>query len=174
MLICARECFVNNVAYQEDIMRQLDFSPLYRSTVGFDRLFSMMDQLSGSEATPSYPPYDIERTGDNTYRIVLAVAGFTQDDLTIEFKATSLLVKGERESVQDDQSEERYLYRGIARRSFERRFQLADHMEVTSARLENGLLQIDLKRELPEALKTRQIAIESVDGSTKTLSNKKH
>ena len=139
-------------------MRHFDLAPLYRNTVGFDRLFSTLDQLVGVDSTPSYPPYNIERTGENAYRISVAVAGFTDQDLSIEVKENTLSVRGEK------QSEERkadVLYRGIAARSFERRFQLADGVQVTGASLENGLLHIDLVREIPEAKKPRQIQIAS-------------
>ncbi|WP_186394666.1 Hsp20 family protein [Stappia sp. TSB10GB4] len=136
-------------------MRHFDFSPLYRSTVGFDRLLSMLDSTSGQE-TPSYPPYNIERTGENAYRITMAVAGFGEGDLTIEAKEHTLTIKGER--AQEAEAGE-VLYRGIAARAFERRFQLADHVEVKGASLENGLLHIDLAREIPEAMKPRKIEI---------------
>lgn len=136
-------------------MRHFDFSPLYRSTVGFDRLLSMLDSTTGQE-TPSYPPYNIERTGENAYRITMAVAGFGEADLTIEAKEHTLSVKGER--AQETEAGE-VLYRGIASRAFERRFQLADHVEVKGASLENGLLHIDLAREIPEAMKPRKIEI---------------
>ena len=140
-------------------MRHLDLSPLYRSTVGFDRLGSMIDQImSGDTAAPSYPPYNIEKTGDDSYRITLAVAGFGEADLNIELKDQSLTVTAsKRESTGVAQPE--YLHRGIAERGFERRFQLADHMKVAGAGLEHGLLHIDLLREVPEALKPRTIAI---------------
>ncbi len=140
-------------------MRTFDLSPLYRSTVGFDRFGSMLDQLlSGDSPAPSYPPYNIEKTGEDAYRITLAVAGFGDDDLNIEVKDQGLTVTAKkRETAEDEQVQ--YLYRGIAERGFERRFQLADHMKVTGAGLENGLLHIDLAREVPEALKPRTIAI---------------
>lgn len=138
-------------------MRHVDFSPLYRSTVGFDRLFTMLDSLSQPEQVPSYPPYNIERTGENTYRITMAVAGFDETELSIESHAHALIVKGEKREENADAGE--FLYRGIAKRAFERRFQLADHVEVTAASLKNGLLHIDLLRSIPEALKPRKIAI---------------
>ncbi|HEV7283646.1 MAG TPA: Hsp20 family protein [Kaistia sp.] len=141
-------------------MRTFDLSPLYRSTVGFDRLFSLLDQASGVEAgVPGYPPYNIERTGENAYRITMAVAGFGDSDLSIESRENTLTVKGEKKSEEGKDSE--VLYRGIAGRSFERRFQLADHVEVKGASLENGLLHVDLVREIPEAMKPRTIAISS-------------
>jgi molecular chaperone IbpA len=138
-------------------MRGYDFSPLYRSTVGFDRLFQTLDQLTSPDTGQTYPPYNIERTGEDAYRITMAVAGFGEKDLTIEAKQNSLTVKGEK-TVEENQDGE-VLYRGIAARAFERRFQLADHVEVTGASLENGLLHVDLKREIPEAMKPRTIAI---------------
>lgn len=139
-------------------MPNFDLSPLYRSTVGFDRLFRLLDQVGTYDnGGNSYPPYNIERTGENAYRITMAVAGFGEDDLSIEAKESVLTVKGDR----TDESEKgrEVLHRGIAGRAFERRFQLADHVEVRGARLENGLLHIDLIREIPEALKPRKIAI---------------
>ena len=134
-----------------------DLSPLYRSTVGFDRLFHLLDNLSGVEtAQTAYPPYNIERTGENAYRITMAVAGFGEKDLTIETRESALVVKAEK----TDSAEARdVLYRGIASRAFERRFQLADYVVVAGASLENGLLHIDLERHVPEALKPRQIPI---------------
>ena len=138
-------------------MRQYDLAPLYRNTVGFDRLFSMLDQFGSVESAPSYPPYNIERTGENAYRISIAVAGFTQDDLNIEVKENALTVRGERKPEGEKKAE--VLYQGIAARTFERRFQLADHVQVTGAELANGLLHVDLVREIPEAKKPRQIAI---------------
>ena len=140
-------------------MRQYDLSPLYRTTVGFDRLFSMLDNLGTPESAPSYPPYNIERTGENAYRISIAVAGFTQDELSIEARENALTVKGDRKGVADGEKKADVLYQGIASRAFERRFQLADHVQVTGAALENGLLHVDLVREIPEAKKPRQIAI---------------
>ena len=140
-------------------MRQFDLAPLYRSTVGFDRLFSMLDQLVSVEAAPSYPPYNIERTGENAYRISVAVAGFTDQDLTIEVKENMLAVRGERKPTEERRAD--VLYQGIAARTFERRFQLADGVQVTGAALENGLLHIDLVREIPEAKKPKLIPIDS-------------
>lgn len=139
-------------------MRHVDFSPLYRSTIGFDRLFSMLDQMAASETTgQTYPPYNIERTGDNAYRITIAVAGFAEGDLSIESRENTLTVKGEKKTDGSEGAE--VLYRGIASRAFERRFQLADHVEVKGASLENGLLHIDLAREIPEEKRARQIPI---------------
>jgi molecular chaperone IbpA len=136
-------------------MRTFDLAPLYRSTVGFDRLFSMLDGFDAS--TPGYPPYNIERTGENDYRISIAVAGFGDNELTIESKENTLTVKGEKQVKEEANGE--VLYQGIAARAFERVFQLADYVQVKSASLENGLLHIDLVREIPEAKKPRQIAI---------------
>jgi molecular chaperone IbpA len=135
-------------------MRTFDLAPLYRSTVGFDRLFSMLD---GFEAAPGYPPYNIERTGENAYRISVAVAGFGQDELAIEAKENTLTIKGEKQVKEEKDGE--VLYQGIAARAFERVFQLADYVQVQGASLENGLLHVDLVREIPEAKKPRQIAI---------------
>ncbi|MCJ8309550.1 MAG: Hsp20 family protein [Rhizobiaceae bacterium] len=139
-------------------MRHVDFSPLYRSTVGFDRLFNLLDSMGQPEqSAPAYPPYNIERTGENTYRISMAVAGFGEDDLELEAKENTLLVKGNQQKKDEDEGE--MLFRGIAARNFERRFQLADHVEVRNAHLENGLLHIELVREIPEAMNTRKIEI---------------
>ncbi len=141
-------------------MRQYDLSPLYRSTIGFDRLLGMLDQAAGLEAAPGYPPYDIERTGEDAYRISIAVAGFAEKDLFVETRDNTLTVRGSRGAVAEGEGRQtEVLYRGIASRSFERRFQLADHVQVTSASLEKGLLHVDLVRELPEARKPRQIPI---------------
>ena len=139
-------------------MRQFDLSPLYRSTVGFDRLFATLDSLGNLDASAqTYPPYNIERTGENAYRVTMAVAGFGEHDLSIEAKENTLTVKGEKKPETSGENE--VLYRGIAGRAFERRFQLADYVEVKGASLENGLLHIDLVREIPEAMKPRTIAI---------------
>jgi len=152
-------------------MRQFDLSPLYRSTIGFDRLFNMIDQAAGLEAVPSYPPYNIERTGENAYRISVAVAGFAAADLSIESKENTLTIRGSRErEAENGAARPEMLYQGIAARSFERRFQLADHVQVSGASLENGLLHVDLLRELPEAQKPRQIPIESQSVKPKVAS----
>ena len=135
-------------------MRTFDLAPLYRSTVGFDRLFSMLD---GFEAATGYPPYNIERTGENDYRISVAVAGFAENELSIEAKENTLTIKGEKQVKQEKAGE--VLYQGIAARAFERVFQLADYVQVKGATLENGLLHVDLVREIPEAKKPRQITI---------------
>jgi molecular chaperone IbpA len=140
-------------------MRTFDFdlSPLFHTAIGFDRVNQLLESAVGAnQSALSYPPYNIERTGDNAYRIVMAVAGFGEDDLDITVKENQLLVTGK---LKDEADQSRYLHRGIAGRAFERRFQLADYIRVDGARLVNGLLQIDLVREVPEALKPRQIKI---------------
>jgi molecular chaperone IbpA len=140
-------------------MRTFNLAPLYRSTVGFDRLFSMLNQVPDFEgATPGYPPYNIERTGDNAYRISVAVAGFSEPELTIVAKENTLTIRGDKQTKTEEKNGE-VLYQGIAARAFERVFQLADHVEVKGAHLENGLLHVDLTREVPEANKPRQIPI---------------
>lgn len=139
-------------------MRAYDFSPLYRSVVGFDRLASLLEAAAKSEASTNWPPYNIESTGENTYRVEIAVAGFKPDELNVEVKENLLTVTG-RKTANDDETGKRYLHRGLAERSFERRFQLADYVIVTDARLEDGLLSISLKRELPDSLKPRRIEI---------------
>ena len=140
-------------------MRTIDLSPLYRSTVGFDRLAQMLDQVtSGDAPAPGYPPYNIEKTGESAYRITLAVAGFGEDELSVEVKDQTLTVTARKPESEEAQARV-YLHRGIAERGFERRFQLADHVKVSGAELVNGLLHIDLVREVPEALKPRTIAI---------------
>jgi molecular chaperone IbpA len=138
-------------------MRTFDLTPFYRSTVGFDRLFNLLDQ-AGFDSAPSYPPYNIERTGDNDYRVTVAVAGFGENELNIELKENTLTIKGERQN-KSEQTTGEILYQGIAARAFERVFQLADFVQVKGARLENGLLHVDLVREIPEAKKPRQIPI---------------
>ena len=142
-------------------MRTFDFAPLYRSTVGFDRMFSVLDQLDGlGGSVPSYPPYNIERNGENAFRISVAVAGFTDADLSIETKENTLTIRGEKQTNDEEKSSD-VLYKGIAERTFERSFQLADHVVVKGASLGNGLLQVDLVREIPEAMKPRSIPIAS-------------
>ena len=140
-------------------MLTFDFAPLYRSTIGFDRMFSMLDQLGGVEGSaPSYPPYNIERASENAYRISVAVAGFTDADLSIETKENRLTIRGEKQN-NDEQKTGDVLYQGIAARTFERSFELADYVKVKGANLENGLLHVDLVREIPEAMKSRTIPI---------------
>jgi molecular chaperone IbpA len=143
-------------------MRTLDFSPLYRSVVGFDRLADLLD-AANSETSNGYPPYNIERTAENAYRIDIAVAGFKPDELAIEVKENLLTVQG-RKAANDEAR--RYLHRGLAERNFERRFQLADYVVVTDAQLADGLLSISLRRELPEALKPRKVEITTAKSDT--------
>jgi molecular chaperone IbpA len=137
-------------------MDGFDFSPLFRSTIGFDRLMRLADSANRLDAGTSYPPYNIEVTGENAYRLTMAVAGFASDELDITVKENELLVTG-RSKQADEQN--RFLHRGLARRAFERRFQLADHIKVAGASLENGLLHVDVVREVPEAMKPRKIEI---------------
>jgi len=156
----------------EDLnMRTYDLAPFYRSTVGFDRFFSLLDQAA-SDGSPGYPPYNIERTGENTYRISVAVSGFSQGELSIVAKENTLTIKGEKSANENASDKAEVLYRGIAARAFERAFQLADFVVVKNASLENGLLHVDLVREIPEAKKPRNIPISTsaraaqvVDGS---------
>ncbi|MGD8559273.1 MAG: Hsp20 family protein [Gammaproteobacteria bacterium] len=139
-------------------MVSFDFSPLYRSSIGFDNLASLLDSARRiDQGGNSYPPYNIERTGEDAYRITMAVAGFNQSELNIESKENVLAING----IKDKADDKNYLYHGIAERNFERRFQLADHVKVTGAKLENGLLHVDLVREIPEAKKPRTIQIET-------------
>lgn len=146
-------------------MRTFDLTPFYRSTVGFDRLFSLLDQNTDNSA-PGYPPYNIERTGDNAYRISVAVSGFAEPELSIVAKENTLTIKGEKTANENGQNQSEVLYRGIAARAFERVFQLADYVQVKNASLENGLLHVDLVREIPEAKKPRSIPI---NGSAKAI-----
>ncbi len=139
-------------------MRSLDLSPLYRATVGFDRLASALDSASRlDDSAYSYPPYNIERTGEDSYRIVMAVAGFADDELDVTAKENTLTITGKKAAGEDEQT--KYLHRGIANRAFERRFDLADYIKVAGANLENGLLTVELLREVPEAKKPRTIKI---------------
>ena len=138
-------------------MRTIDFTPLYRSAVGFDRMANLLESAARTGEAGGWPPYNIETTGENAYRIEIAVAGFKPDELNIEVKENLLTVTGRRTA--NDESERTFLHRGLAERDFERRFQLADYVVVTEAGLNNGLLTIELKRELPEALKPRRIEI---------------
>jgi molecular chaperone IbpA len=150
-------------------MRNLDLSPLFRSTVGFDRLYRLMDAaIRFEDNASSYPPYNIERTGEDTYRITMAVAGFSENDLSITTRDNQLLISGKLAKEDDKTS---YLHRGIAGRAFERRFTLADHIRVSGASLANGLLHVDLVRELPEAMKPRQIKINSAANKPHVLEN---
>ena len=151
-------------------MRSYDLTPFYRSTVGFDRFFSLLDQAA-SDGSPGYPPYNIERTGENAYRISVAVSGFAQGELSIVAKENTLTIKGEK-SANENGSKAEVLYRGIAARAFERVFQLADFVQVKGATLENGLLHVDLVREVPEAKKPRQIAIGNKNGKAEVVEAK--
>lgn len=142
-------------------MRSYDFSPLYRATVGFDRMMNLLDSASRvDETAPSYPPYNIEKISDDAYRISMAVAGFAEDELDITVTQNSLVVSGKKEKAADQTA--KFLHQGIANRSFQRSFELADHIRIAGAALQNGLLHIELVREVPEAMKPRSIKIESV------------
>jgi len=153
---------------EDMVMQTFDLSPLFRSTVGFDRLTRLLDSAGRlDDSALSYPPYNIEQTGEDSYRIVMAVAGFGDNDLTITQQANSLVISGKQEKPAE---EKKYLYRGIAGRAFERRFELADHVKVVGASLTNGLLSVELKREVPEVMKPRSIKIGGGDG--KVLENK--
>jgi molecular chaperone IbpA len=148
-------------------MRHFDLTPLYRNTIGFDRLFSLLDQ-PGLTEVETYPPYNIERLDETEYRISVAVAGFSSDDLKIEVKGNSLEIVGEKKPSQPPQKHE-FLHRGIAARAFARRFQIDDHVQVTGASLENGLLHVHLQRELPEAKKPRLVPIKTESPDPKTI-----
>lgn len=148
-------------------MRTYDFTPLYRSTVGFDQIANMMDRaLSSDNAAPSYPPYNIEKLENDAYRISIAVAGFAESDLNVEVREKALIVTARKA---DEDTERSYLHRGIATRAFERRFQLADHVQVTGAAHVDGMLHIELERQVPEALKPRQIQIASTKAIEKDV-----
>ena len=150
-------------------MRNYDFAPLYRSTVGFDRLANMLDRaLTADMGANTYPPYNIEKSADDAYRITIAVAGFTQDELNVEMREGQLVVAAKK--AEKEGKEPTFLHRGIATRAFEKRFHLADHVHVTGAEVVDGLLHIDLMREVPEALKPRQIQI---GNAAKTIEGKK-
>jgi molecular chaperone IbpA len=143
---------------EDESMRAFDYSPFYRASVGFDRVFDLLDSVAGQSGN-GYPPYNIEKSGDNAYKIVMAVAGFAEAELNVTQKENELLVTGQ--SAPDGEGDKQFLYRGIAARNFERRFQLADHVKVSGAKLANGLLTIELQREIPEEKKPRSIAIEA-------------
>ncbi|GAL22894.1 Hsp20 family protein [Vibrio maritimus] len=136
-------------------MRTVDFTPLYRNAIGFDRLFNMMEANSAKNSSGGYPPYNIEQQDENHFRITMAVAGFAEDQLDLTQKENMLIVKGERKAEEG----KNYVYQGIAERDFERKFQLADYVKVVGASMENGLLHVDLEREIPEAMKPRKIEI---------------
>ena len=147
---------------------RFDLSPLYRSTVGFDRLFNLLDGVNETQGQ-SYPPYNIERLSENDYRVTMAVAGFAETDLSIEVKESALTITGKRA---EDDKKPAYLHQGIAARAFERRFQLADHVEVTGAKLEHGLLHVELKRVIPDAKKPRRIEIGANTNAAATIEAK--
>jgi molecular chaperone IbpA len=160
------EAAPRDTAQLEGIMRNtLDFTPLFRSTIGFVRLPTLLEAAArADEAALGYPPYNIEKLDEDAYRITMAVAGFSADDIEIETREGTLTVAGRREDEDENRS---FLHRGIAGRSFQRKFQLADHVRVTGASLEHGLLHVDLAREIPEAMKPRQIAIDNGGGARK-------
>lgn len=147
-------------------MRTFDFAPLYRSAIGFDRLAQLFDDAARSESQPSYPPYNIELTGENRYQITMAVAGFDRSEIEIETERDTLKITGRK---QRDEAARNFLHRGIAARNFEHTFQLADHVRVVGAKLDNGLLNIELQREIPEALKPRKIAIDAINDNVQAL-----
>lgn len=148
-------------------MRHVDLSPLMRATVGFDRMMNLLDSAARVDSAPSYPPYNIETLGETEYRITMAVAGFGEDDLDVTVKENSLTIAGKQEKAEGEA--QRFLHRGIATRAFERSFELADTIQVVGARIENGLLHVDLVREIPEAKKPRTIEIAT---ATKTIEQK--
>ena len=155
-------------------MRPFDLAPFYRSTIGFDRLFSLLDQANGQghgEGSTGYPPYNIERTSENDIRISVAVSGFSQNEISIVAKENTLTIKGEKAANENTESQSEVLYRGIASRAFERQFQLADFVQVKNASLENGLLHVDLVREIPEAKKPRVIPISSSTPASQVIEN---
>ena len=153
-------------------MRSSDFSPLFRATVGFDRMMNLLDSASRLAESPlNYPPYNIEKIDEDAYRISMAVAGFGEDDLEVTVKEQTLVISGHKAAKEKEGST--YLHRGIANRAFERRFDIADHIKVTGASLENGMLSIELAREVPEAMKPRTIAIQGPrGGKSKVIENK--
>ncbi|MEX2642537.1 MAG: Hsp20 family protein [Acetobacterales bacterium] len=150
-------------------MRTLDLTPLFRSTIGFDQLARVMESAAGFDSDVSYPPYNIEKTAENAYRLTMAVAGFGEDELDVTANANRLVVSGRKENGKSEDS--KFLHRGIATRAFERKFDLADHIRVVGASLENGLLHIDLVREIPEAMKPRKIEI-AADQKARTIEQK--
>ena len=149
-------------------MRTFDMTPLFRNSVGFDRMARLLDGVAGDQV-PAYPPYNIERVGEDAYRITMAVAGFGETDIDVQVKENQLTITGRVEKAADEAKETQFLHRGIAERAFERRFNLADHIKVAGADLVNGLLHVDLVREVPEAMKPRSIAI---NGNVKAIDNK--
>ena len=166
----------NHVAQLEDMdMRNVDLTPFLRATVGFDRMMNLLDASTRiDEGANGYPPYNIEKTGENAYQITMAVAGFSETDLEVTVKESSLAIVGKivGKKESDEKEAPKYLHRGIANRAFERRFDLADHIQVVTARLENGLLSVDLVREVPEAMKPRSIKIDALEPlQAKTIEN---
>lgn len=156
ILVPIQKSRTKTIAYYEDRnMRTTDFTPLYRNAIGFDRLLNMMEAGASKNGSNGYPPYNIEQKDENRYRITMAVAGFSDEQLDITQSDNMLIVRGDRKS----EEEKKYLYQGIAERDFERKFQLADYVKVVGATMENGLLHVDLEREIPEAMKPRKIAI---------------
>ncbi|SMF33086.1 molecular chaperone IbpA [Tistlia consotensis] len=152
-------------------MRSYDLSPLLRATVGFDRLMNVLDTVGRVDEAPSYPPYNIEKTGENAYRISMAVAGFADEDLSVTVRENQLLIEG-RKATSEEEVPTAFLHRGIATRAFQRTFQLADHIQVKGAKLENGLLHVELYREIPEAMKPRSVEIERIQRQQpKTIEN---
>ena len=155
-------CFALQRLHEDMTMTNFDFSPLYRTTVGFDHLSTLLDNIHRSDrAANSYPPYNIELINENNYQITMAVSGFKSDELDIKSEQRTLTVRGQKHP---DQNSRNFLHQGIAARNFERKFQLADHIEITGAQLENGLLHIDLAREIPEAMKPKTIPIKEGNG----------
>ena len=142
-------------------MRNIDLSPLYRSFIGSDHLASLVDAASRAEKQSSYPPYNIELLGEDKYRITMAIAGFSQDNVNIEVQENTLTITGKKDTEEKESGERKYLHKGISERNFERKFQLGDHVKVLAADMENGLLHIDMERVIPEAKKPRQIEIGS-------------
>ena len=151
-------------------MRDFDFTPLFRTSVGFDRMARLLDNIQ-TESTSSYPPYNIEKLTEDSYQISMAVAGFAENELDVEVQENQLTITGRREVDDNAEADRSFLHRGIAQRAFERRFSLAEHIKVTGAKLENGLLHVKLEREVPEAMKPKSIAITSEGGSPKKLSS---
>ena len=150
-------------------MRHFDLAPLYRATVGFDRLADLMDRAMAAEQGQSYPPYNIERTGDDAWRITVAVAGFSEAELGVEMRENAVIITGRKEA---EEGERTFLHRGIATRAFERRFHLAEHVRATSAAVTNGMLSVELVREVPEALKPRRIEIAAGGAKGQTVETK--
>ncbi len=160
LLVQTKSCSNISLKYEDIIMRTVDLSPLYRSFIGFDHLASLMDAAARTDKQPSFPPYNIEALDKDKYRITMAVAGFSEDELTLQSENNTLVVSGTK-AGKEQNDERKFIHQGIAERNFERKFQLGDHVKVLGADLANGLLSIDLEREIPEALKPRKIEIGS-------------